>query len=119
MHFLLHRRKCAREVDYEKKEAWELLSNFLEEERIPRLVSYIHYNAGETQGAPPHRDVDTVFATSIVYLQDTTVGRLQVNGHNLPEFFNAGDFLLIDPRKVHSVACAIRDTHRKVLVFTL
>ena len=73
-------------------------------EREDFICCYISgYEKDKIQGCVDHQDVDSVFRTGLLYLQDTTRRRLDIAKHDLPEFFSPGDFLPMDPRQIHSV----------------
>ena len=87
--------------------------------RVPSSVSYLKYDANTMQGAVKHQDVDAVFCTALLYIQDTCTGRLHIENTDLLEFFLPGDVVFIDPRRIHEITKCARDHVRKVLVFTI
>ena len=50
-------------------------------------------------------------------INDTTHGRLHITNVDLPERFDAGDLIFMDPRVFHSVSSATRDEKRKIVGF--
>ena len=65
---------------------------------------------------PPY---DCVFFPRLVTLQITTVGRLHIDGADLPEKFDPGGLIMMDPRVWHSVTRCTHKQGRKVLISTI
>ena len=57
----------------------------------------------EVEGCSLHQDFDSIFCIGLLYLNDTTSGRLLIEGCYLPEKFSTGDVVFLDPRQVHQV----------------
>ncbi len=102
-----------------RTETIEIFEEFVSKSKIPSTVTYLKYEQGKIQGCVDHQDVDSIFCTGLLYLKDTTRGRLHVANHDLPEFFSPGDLLLMDPCQIHSVTKLARDEVRQVMVFTM
>ena len=83
----------------------------------PTEVDFIEYKKGQTQGAAWHDDGYCVFGTVVIVLQDSIIGRLHIEGLDLPECFEPGDVAIIDPTKVHKVTTALRETDRVTATF--
>ena len=86
--------------------------------RVPSVVTYLKYEAGKKNGCPRHQDVDAVFFTALLYLKDSALGRLAINRNILPELFEPGDVVYMDPRVEHWVEEVAREEDRQVVVFT-
>ena len=102
-----------------RTETIDTFRSFVEMNKLPSLVTYLKYEAEEEQGAPRHHDVDSVFCTALLYVKYTIQGGLQVEGVELPEKFEPGDVVFMDPRQIHDVETCVRGEERKVLVFTM
>ena len=99
--------------------ACDVFRDFVDAGKVPSLVSYLLYEVGKKCGLPNHQDVDATFFSALLMIQDTTRGRLHIDGMDLPEEFNAGDLIFMDPRVYHSVENYARETKRKVVVYTV
>ncbi len=84
-------------------DAIKTFDELVSKNKIPSTMTYLKFEPGKVQGCIDHRDVDSVFSTGLLYLRDTTRGQLDVEKHDLPQFFSPGDFLVIDPRRINSV----------------
>lgn len=82
-------------------------------------VSYIKYPAGQLCGIDLHQDVQSVFFSCVLIIQDTTQGRLHIENVDLPETFYAGDVIFMDPRVWHRIPHCVREGDRKVSVFNV
>ena len=55
----------------------------------------------------------------LLIIKDSLRGRLHIPGVDLPEQFDAGDLIFMDPRVFHLVTTWAPDEERKVDVFTV
>ena len=60
-----------------------------------------------------------MFGTIVIILQDTKVGRLHVDGLDLPEIMEPGDVIVIDPTCYHKVQSALRERDRRTATIVL
>ena len=102
-----------------KRETIEVFKKFTREKKVPSVVTYLKYDVGKEQGTVRNQDVDATFCTVLLYLSDTSKGRLHCENTDLPEIFNPGDVVFMNPRQLHEVTKCARDRVRKVLVFTV
>jgi len=86
---------------------------------MPWEIDFIKYERLKLDGAVWHKDSYATFGTAIVFLQDTTVGRLHIKGVDLPEVFNTGDIIIVDPNTLHKVTKARRMQDRVVVTFVM
>lgn len=89
-----------------KKIAWKRNScvnpkEFSKDFRLTTLVSYIKCNFGQMCRIEQHKNIDFVFFTCLIVIQDTDVGRLRIKDFDWPETFDAGDAIFIDLRVLH------------------
>ena len=86
---------------------------------LPMSITYIKYDEGKKSDAIKHQDVQSVFATVILFARDTTQGRLHMENTALSELFECGDAVFMDPRQKHWVICAPRNEEREVIIFSI
>ena len=60
--------ECSQDRNNERKraQARAVLDELFDSDRIPSTVTYLKYDAGQNLGAPAHRDVDSVYGTTIL-----------------------------------------------------
>lgn len=80
----------------------------------PASIDFIKYKRGKRQGASWHQDSYSVFGTAVCILQDTTNGRLHIDGFDIPEDLKSGDVILMDPTCLHQVHLTSRGSDRDV-----
>ena len=85
-----------------KQQLMDVFNDFVESGKLPTLVKLIAYAVGKECGLEAHQDVDCVFFTCHVMVQDSTEDRLHISRVDLPEKFDAGDMVMMDPRLWHS-----------------
>lgn len=102
-----------------KRERIEVFKKFAGEKKVPSVVSYLKYEIGKEQGTVKHQDVDATFCTALLYISDTSTGRLHCENTDLPEIFNPGDVVFMNPRQLHEVTKCAREQVHQVLVFTI
>ena len=81
---------------------------------MPSLITYLKYEADNEHGTVKRQDVDSIFCTALLYLKDTTTGRLHVYNVDLPELFYLCDVVFMDLRQEHEVTKCIRNEVRQV-----
>lgn len=107
-------------LDFEtKQEVRSVFREFCNSGKLPSVVSYLTYTPGRECGLVNHQDVDSVFFSCLLMIQDSSRGRLHIPGVDLPERFESGDLIFMDPRVFHSVDFFARNEERKVVVFTV
>ena len=87
--------------------------------QTPSVVTYLKYKIVKEQGTVKHQDVDGTFCSVLLYLGDTSKGRLHWENTELPEIFNPGDVVFMNPCQCNEVIKYARDKVRKVLDFTV
>ena len=85
---------------------------FFLREMKPFEIDYIEYRKGKSAGAEWHEDSYCLFGTVVVVLQDSLIGRLHVQGLDIPEYLNPGDVVVVDSACLHQVTTARRDHNR-------
>ncbi len=95
----------------------EAFNEFESKKKILSLVTYLKYEKDNIQGCVDHQDVDRVFRTGLLYVQDTIRGCLHISEHDLPEFLSPGNLLLMDPGQKHSVTKLARGKDHQMLEF--
>ena len=80
------------------------------------LISQVPY--GVPVDAERHFDFDAVFFTALLYLKVSVLVRLAIDKNTIPELFEPGDIVFIDPRVEHCVEELARGEDRQVIVFT-
>ena len=94
------------------------LRSLVSSSKVPILVSYITCKVEKICGVVTHQDFDATFFSAIIILKDTPNGRLHISGVELPEKFEAGDVVFMDPRVFHPVTFAAREEKRQIAVLT-
>lgn len=97
----------------------DVFAEFVEKKKIPSLVTYLRYDSAKLHGCGPHQDVDSVFATALLYLKDSDTGPLRVEKIVSIAKMTTGDVIFMNPRVVHEVPFTLREQDRLVLVFTM
>ena len=106
-------------LEFEARESvCDVFRSLVPSSKVPSLVSYITYKVGKICGLVNHQDVDATFFSAILIQKDTPNGRLHISGVDLPEKFEAGDVVFIDPRVFHQVTFAASEEKRQVVVLT-
>ena len=92
-----------------RSQANEVFNEFVHAEKFPSVGSCLKYKMSKVQGCIEDQDVDANFCTTILILQNTLTGRLQVKDNNLPESLEPGDVVFIDPTAIHWVTKTARE----------
>lgn len=101
---------------FEEENARGVLREFTDAKKVPTLVSYLIYERGERQGCGEHLDVDGVFAHCVLFIKDSSKGRLNIRDCDLPEELNPSDALFMETRTHHWVTFCERDDRHKVVI---
>jgi len=83
----------------------------------PWDIQILEYERQKEHGTVWHLDAYSTFGTAICILKDSSVGRLHIEGIDVPEGLQAGDVILIDPNTRHKVQIAARNEERVVVTF--
>ncbi len=67
------------------------------------LLSYLTYKVGKNSWPVKHQNVEGVFSSAILIIKDSLRGRLHITNVDLPEEFDNGDLILMDPCVFYSV----------------
>ena len=108
--------KSAR-VKHQKKKQNAIYSVL--ERHCPSEIDFIKYKPHKMQGTGWHEDGLAIFGTVLIVLQDSVIGRLHVQGIDIPENLQPGDVVVLDPIRVHRVQEALRSSERRVATIVL
>ena len=98
---------------FEKKaRVRDVLKSFVDEGKLPTLVSMMTYEHGKLCGLVEHREIDATFFSVILIIKDIVHGRLQIRDVDLPEQFESGDRIFMDPCVLYSVPFFEREESR-------
>lgn len=101
----------------QKKEAIE--KGFPSIQSLPSHIDLIRYEKSRLQGTVWHTDCSLGFATVIVILENSNVGRLHIAWVDLPEELQAADIIVLDTTGLHNVSMCSRHQNRVVATFVL
>lgn len=76
-------------------------------------INFIVYKKGKTQGTATLANGYSIFGTFLIILQDSDVGHLHVEGHDMPQKLQEGDCVLLDPSVLHRIEKIKRDENRE------
>lgn len=67
--------------------------DFVRKVKVWSTVSYLIYKVGISFGAIEHQDVNDTFFSSLIMINDSSLGRLHILWAGLPGIFDAGDLV--------------------------
>ena len=102
----------------ENEEYLITFKEFVEKGKIPSVTTFLTHDEGYECGIPNHQDVEGVFFSAILIIKTSTRSRLKIEGVSLPDEFDKGSLILMNPRVFYSVPECKRKEQRKVVVFT-